>query len=489
MERAGYGVHATLRRRYRPLRGRHIWIICGRGNNGGDGLVVGRLLHDDGLHPRVLLACAPEEITGDAQLQLEPLRRRGMLLEVLGEDGLGMFAGLSRDDILIDALFGTGLRGPLSGFAARLVEAMNASRAVRVSIDIPSGLSADTGEVQGPAVFADRTVTMAARKRSFSLHPARLHVGAIEVVDIGIPDEVIAGVGPKVREIGQGDVRRCIRPFDGDAHKGTRGKLLIVGGSPGLTGAVCLTAVSALRSGAGLVRAAVPRGVNSIVETKLTEAMSFPVVETEIGTVSSEALEFLLGLQADWDAIAVGPGMGRHPSTDRLVRELYALWKKPIVIDADGLNALAASPDGLPPRKDGVTAVLTPHPGEMARLSRDSIAEIRRDPIGVATRFAAVAGAVVLLKGAPTTIVGPEGNVLLNPTGNPGLATGGSGDVLTGIIGALLAGGVDPIDAAACGAFLHGESADRLAGRTGERGVVPGAVAEGLAAIWSAWRL
>lgn len=487
MERAGYGVLSSLRRHYRPLRGRRIWIVCGKGNNGGDGLVVARLLHDEGRHPRVFLAARPEELGGDAALQLEPLRRRGITLELLdaaSASSLRHFASLGPRDIILDGLFGTGLRGPLAGFAAEIVGAMNASRATRVAIDIPSGLSADSGDVDGPAVRADRTVTMGALKRSFLFYPARAHVGVVDIVDIGIPPDVIAAVNPRLRIVGEEMVRAEIHPFPRSAHKGTRGKVLIAGGSPGLTGAVCLAATAAAHSGAGLVRAVVPRGLNAILEVKLTEPMTYPADETDAGTLAAGAAEFLLGLENAWDALALGPGMGRHPESDGIVTDIWRRWRKPLVVDADGLNALAAGSTIAGRPRAFAMAILTPHLGEMARLAGRSVDAVRADPVAAASRLAQDLGCVVLLKGAPTVVADPNEPVLVNVNGNPGLATGGSGDVLTGMIVALLGSGLAPAAAAATAAWLHAASADHLAASLGERGVSPSLLATGLGALW-----
>lgn len=257
-----------------------------------------------------------------------------------------------------------------------------------------------------------------------------------------------------------------------------------MGGSPGLTGAPCLAAWGAARTGAGLIRVGIPRSLNPILEAKLTEPMTFPLPETDAGTLGARAREFLLSLREGWDALVLGPGLGRHPETDRLVRDLYEGWKGPILVDADGLNALAseALPLADPMRP---TPVLTPHPGEMGRLAGLPLRQVIAEPIETARQFAQRHGVVVLLKGAPTVVAEPTGGVLVNPTGNPGLATGGAGDVLSGIIGALLSQGLDPWYAAGCGAYLHGASADILARESGERSFTPGQVAEGLASALS----
>jgi ADP-dependent NAD(P)H-hydrate dehydratase / NAD(P)H-hydrate epimerase len=487
MERAGRGIEREIRARYPHLNRRRIWIVCGRGNNGGDGLVLARLLHDAGLNPRVFLTDPAEEISGDAAVQVAPARRRGIPLEPITPAILSGFERLGCEDLLIDAILGTGFKGTLAGRKAEIVEAINRSPARVIAVDIPSGLSADSGETTGPAVRAQLTVTMGFPKVCFLFWPARACVGEWKVADIGIPEEIVASVRPVRTLLTTELVRRRIRPFEPTAHKGDRGKLLIVGGSPGLTGAPCLAAWGAGHAGAGLVRVGTPRSLNPILETKLTEAMTFPLAETDAGTVAARARDFILSLREGWDALVLGPGLGRHPETDRLVRELFEGWNGPLLIDADGLNALAVEelPLADPLRQ---VPVLTPHPGEMARLAGIPLWQVTADPIEAARRLAQRIGVVVLLKGAPTVISDPTGNVLVNPTGNPALATGGSGDVLSGIIGALLAQGLDPWWAAGCGAFLHGASADELTRRRSERSVSPRLVAEGLGTAWETIR-
>ena len=485
MERAGWGIYAEIRRRFDRVNRRRTWIVCGRGNNGGDGLVLARLLHDGGYNPRVMLTGPPEEISGDAGLQISPLVERGIPLEPIAPEGLTDLARLERGDLLIDAIFGTGFKGKLSGEMADAVSAINLSPATVIAIDIPSGLSADHGRVDGPAVRADLTIAIASPKRSFVFYPAREHVGEWCVVDIGIPAEAMAAVMPVVRLASPDDVSARFPSFPRSAHKGTRGKIVIAGGSPGLTGAPCLAALAAARSGAGLVRVAVARSLNPIIEAKLTEPMTFPLAETKAGTLSPRSAAFILSLASEWGCLVLGPGMGRHPETDRLVRRLYDSWSGPLVVDADGLNALARL--GIPPPSSGrPIRVLTPHPGEMARISGLAIGEILADPVVAARGFAMEQGVVLVLKGAPTTIASPDGQVIVSSTGNPGLATGGSGDVLSGMIGTFLAQGISPPWAAACAAYLHGLAADIASRKRTERAMTPGDVIESLGPAWAA---
>ncbi|MFB3907123.1 MAG: NAD(P)H-hydrate dehydratase [Candidatus Eisenbacteria bacterium] len=489
MERAGIGIVRALRRHYPRLARRRVWIVCGRGNNGGDGLVVARLLHDSGANPRVLLTDPVASIAGDAALQVPPLLARRVALEPLTPERLAAIERLEPGDLLLDAVLGTGFRGRLEGPKAEAIAAMNRSPARRIAVDIPSGLSADSGAVDGEAFRAERTITMAYPKRSFLFWPARSHVGLWDVADIGIPREAEEAAGCRVRLLAAGYLRGRIARFEPQAHKGTRGRVLIAGGSPGLTGAPSLAAIGALRAGAGLVRAGVPRSLNPILEAKLTEAMTFPLQETDTGTLASSNLLFLISLRDRWDALVLGPGLARHADTDALVVELLAGWLGPIVVDADGLNAIASA--GLDPLRpalraaDRVTPVFTPHPGEMERLTGASIPEILSDPIAAASRLAAEARVIVVLKTVPAIVASPDGRVLVNTSGNPGMATGGSGDVLSGILGALLAQGLSPFEAAACAVYAHGAAADFAVARAGERGALPGEVPDHLADVWN----
>ncbi|HEX9156452.1 MAG TPA: NAD(P)H-hydrate epimerase, partial [Syntrophales bacterium] len=397
MERAARGLRRAILKRYDDLNRRRICIICGRGNNGGDGLLLARLFHDDGYNPRVFLTDPVSRISGDAALQVLQLVDRGVPLESLSPELLPWIAALSDRDIIVDAIVGTGFRGILAGPNALAVEAIEASRARVIAVDIPSGLSADSPLVPGPAVHAELTVTMGLPKRAFLFWPARTYVGEWVCVDIGIPPEVVTAVHPVASLIDGPSVSRAVPPIPPYAHKGTRGKVLIVGGSPGLTGAPCMVAMSAGRAGAGLIRVCVPRSLNVIIEEKLTEEMSLPLPETETGHISGSALDLLLSLAEDWDVLVIGPGMGRSPDSDRLVREVYARWPGQLLVDADGLNALALQ--GIPGRDPPLPpAVLTPHPGEMSRLSAHSPEEIAADPIGLATSFSQRNGVVLVLK-------------------------------------------------------------------------------------------
>ncbi|MCC7144797.1 MAG: NAD(P)H-hydrate dehydratase [Candidatus Eisenbacteria bacterium] len=466
MEAAGTGLVRAIVRRYPGLARRRIVVVCGKGNNGGDGLVVARLLRMRGLWPRVLLSSSVEALSPEARVNAERARAVGLVLEP--GDPARSLDRLGPGDLLIDALLGTGVAGPARDASAAWIDAMNRSAATVYAVDIPSGLSADRGALLGPAVAAQATGCLAHAKAGAAFPPAQRLWGEVEVIDIGIPDAVTDAVGP-VAALATAAAMRVLLPRpDGATHKGDWGKLVLVGGSPGTIGAVVLAASAALRSGIGLLRVALPGSQGGALGAHLTEAMTIPLPEGEDGQPLARGAERILSGFGDWDALAVGPGLGRTPEAERLVLKLLGKWRAPMVIDADGLNALAAwGPDSWVPRAREVRAggepgglVLTPHLGEMSRLSGLAVEHLREDPIGQARAWAGRWGVTLLLKGAPTVIAGPDGQVTVNSTGNSGLATGGSGDVLTGMVGALLAQGLSGPAAGSLGAYLHGLAAD-----------------------------
>lgn len=468
MERAGRGILRSLLRRVKDLHRRRLVIVCGKGNNGGDGYVVARLLRDRGLWPEVIAVSPVEELEGDARVNAERARACGLRLRPPGDREQSLLASLGEGDLILDALLGTGLSGAARDPALAWIRAMNASEARVVAVDIPSGLSADSGVCPGEAVFAEWTVTMAWPKLGFLFPPAREHVGEIDCVDIGIPESVGAEVGAEAHLVEPADLAGVLPDPGPGSHKGDWGKVLIVGGSPGLTGALALAARASLRAGAGLVRVGLPQSLNPILEEKVTEAMTIPLPEGESGQLLRAAADPILSGYGDWSSLVLGPGLGRFPETERLVLALLGGWRGPLLIDADGLNALAAwGPDSWVPRAREVRAagrpgglVLTPHPGEMSRLTGRPVPQIRSNPVGEAREWAARWGVTLVLKGAPSVVASSAGEVFVNSTGNSGLATGGSGDVLSGVIGALLGQGLEGRDAAVLGCFLHGLAAD-----------------------------
>ncbi len=476
MERAGQAVVAAIGARWPPdtLRTQAaVLVICGAGNNGGDGFVIARLLHAQGVPCRILLMGHFERLTGDALTMHARATAAGVATDEI-EDELGWARArpfLDHAELVVDALFGTGVRVPLAGLAATIVADVN-TRATRVvAVDLPSGLSADTAEVGGPAVRADLTVTFAAPKWPLVLPPAHGLAGEVVIADIGIPRGVVDSLpGRHVEMLTMAEARQLMPPRAPDSHKGTYGRVLVVAGSVGKTGAAFLSAMSALRSGAGLVTVATPASCLPTVAAMGAEYMTMALDEAGDG-LALRAADQILGEQAD--VIALGPGLGRSPETGAVVRAVIAQARVPLVIDADGLWALrpGASPLRWP---QGVPVVITPHPGEMASLVGRSTADVQADRMGVATTYAEAQQVFVVLKGHRTLVAAPDARLAINTTGNPGMATAGAGDVLTGVIAAWLAQSGDAFTAARLGTFLHGLAGNLAADREGEVGLVAG---------------
>jgi len=473
MENAGRGaaeaiVELLAGRGKGGVRGARVAIVCGKGGNGGDGFVVARWLRRRGARVSVLLLAPPGEITGDAAGKLLELRRSGVRPEQV-EDDARLGERLAGADLIVDAILGTGARGAPTPLVARAIERINASGRPVVALDIPSGLPADGESPAGPAIRATMTVTFAGWKRGLAMGPGVDLAGRVRVASIGVPeDEVAREITTFLLE--RDDVARHFPPRPRDAHKGSYGRLLIVAGSLGKTGAAVLAARAAMRSGAGLVTVATPASQQPVVAGLILEAMSEPLPETTARTLSLKAKEVVLELAAERDAVALGPGVGLDEETLRAARELARDLPASLVIDADGLTALAGHLPIL--REARGPRCLTPHPGEMARMLGVPVAEVQRDRIGTAREFAVAHRVHVVLKGAASVIASPDGRVLLNPTGNPGMASGGTGDVLTGMVGAFLARGMAAGDALAAAVYLHGSASDVAASRTGQESLV-----------------
>ncbi|PYN97496.1 MAG: bifunctional ADP-dependent NAD(P)H-hydrate dehydratase/NAD(P)H-hydrate epimerase [Candidatus Rokuibacteriota bacterium] len=469
MENAGQGAAREIARLLpRGGRGARVVIVCGKGGNGGDGFVVARRLKQSGARVAVWLTTRSEDIGGDAGAKLTALRRTG-LRPVVVEDEHHLAQALGDADLVVDALLGTGARGAPSGVTAGVIEVINASGRRVVSLDIPSGLPADGGPPAGSAVNAEVTTTFAGLKRGLVTGAGLDWAGRAVVVGIGVPDaEVRRGVSTFLLE--QADVARHLPPRRHSAHKGTYGRLLIVAGSLGKTGAAALAARAAMRSGAGLVTVATATSQQPIVAALVLEAMTEPLPETSARSISLKARDLLDALAETRDAVAAGPGLGLDDDTQALAREFAHDLRRPLVLDADALTALAGHLDAL--RGAAAPRCLTPHPGELARMLGQSLADVERDRIETARSFATAHGVHLVLKGAGTVIAEPNGDVYVNPTGNPGMASGGTGDVLTGIVGALLARGLEPGAAVQTGVYLHGAAGDVAAGRVGEEALI-----------------
>jgi NAD(P)H-hydrate epimerase len=474
MENAARGASKVFLSHFAPPLNSHVLILCGRGNNGGDGYVMARVLSEAGLKVTVLVLAEFNKIAGDALVNLEILRHMGLeVQEVPSEEQWKKQRRHLKDcEFIIDGLLGTGLNSPVRGFYARVIDEVNRANKPVTAIDIPSGLNADTGQVMGVAVQAALTITFGFPKIGQLVFPGAGLVGRLVRIDIGIPDAVAERIPCRYRSIEAKDFHDLFASVKPDIHKGNRGHLLVLAGSTGKTGAATLTSLGALRAGAGLVTLGIPKSLNPILENKLTEAMTCPLPETAESSLSLEGEKEIFKLMDGKTAVAIGPGLSTQAETSLLVRRIVARCPLPMVIDADGLNALSSDPDSL--TKCRGRAILTPHPGEMARLAGISNPEVQANRIGTAEAFARKVGCCLVLKGARTVIAEPEGLVHINPTGNPALSSGGSGDVLTGLIGGFLARGWPPARAAAAGVYLHGLAADRLSEDMGHSGILAG---------------
>lgn len=483
MERAG-GAVARVAVELAAPGGRFV-VVCGGGNNGGDGYVAARLLRAEGRDARVLAVVAAERLSPDAGAVREQAERAGVPID---EGVLALSAG--GGDVVVDALLGTGLSRAPEGVHAEAIALMEAARrtgARVLAVDVPSGLSADTGRPLGPCVRADRTVTFAYAKRGLVLHPGAALAGEVTVEDIGIPPEAAARVPVECELLTEAEAALLVPPLPLEAHKGDAGRLLVVAGSPGKTGAAHLALTGALRGGAGLVTLAARAEVLPLALAGRPEAMSLALAGG--GPLGRADLEALSAAAEGADALAIGPGIPRGPETAELLVALLERARRPALLDADALNALAEAPGALETLAGGgVPLVLTPHPGEMARLCGTSIGEIQSDRIGVAAARARAWRATVVLKGARTVVAAPDAPPAIIPTGNPGLATGGTGDVLAGLCGALLAGGLAPGAAARAAAWVHGRAGDLAARRAGQRGLVAGDLGEAIGEVWAEWR-
>lgn len=455
--------------------GASVVVVCGSGNNGGDGLVVARHLHVLGVPVRAALLGDAKRLRGDAAANWK--RARDAAIQIDGPRWRAPSCG-----VLVDAIFGTGLTRGVEGASASAIRRINRARGSRVpvlAVDLPSGLCSDTGQVQGVAVEADVTVTIGLPKLGLALEPGRSLAGRVVVARIGMADEAPdVEIPAELWTRAAAGAALPARPAAG--HKGTFGHALLVAGSEGKTGAAALACEGAARAGAGLVTLACPAGLNDVLEVKCTEAMTAPVADTSERAFAASAQQALAALARERDAVGLGPGIGQSAETAKLVRAWVPALDRPLALDADALNLLAGERERIAARR--APTVLTPHPGEASRLLGVATGEINRDRPGAARRLARETGAVVLLKGAATAVADPAGRLAVNPTGGPALASGGTGDVLLGLVTGLLAQGLPAFEAAALAAFLHGAAADRIACRTGPSGLMAGDLARELAA-------
>jgi hydroxyethylthiazole kinase-like uncharacterized protein yjeF len=484
MENAGRGVAELVLARAAARRraGDNVAIVCGSGANGGDGFVAARHLAQRGVDVRVFLCAPRSRLEGDAAIALGALERvRAVSIEdgSAWADELTWRSGFEGASVIVDAIFGIGLRDDVEGVPRAAIAAMNQSRAYKIAVDIPSGLDADTGRVHGVAFEADLTATMGARKLGLALD-ATAPVGVVEIVDLGVPLSAPPDAGPLCHWT-DGPTLRADLPVKGaTAHKGKAGHLLIVAGSAGKTGAALLAGRAALRAGVGLVTLASTAAGQTALDTKVVEIMTARYTDGEDADPRTSA-GALAALAVRMNAVAIGPGIPTGPSMRGVVRELASRLAVPMVIDADGLNLIGSDivrvlSIAQAPR------VLTPHPGEMSRLMSRPVEEIQANRVGAARQVAERTNAIVVLKGARTLVAAPDGTVFINPTACGALATAGSGDVLTGLIGAFLAQGVEPLAAARAAVFIHGAAGEAVAERMGS-GLAAGDLPDAIATV------
>ena len=483
MENAGAAIAEFLRERFAGLMRRKIVVLCGKGNNGGDGLVVARLLKESGCSPEVILFSNPGAVEGDAGVNLKRWQQGLGELRVVTSDAEWESARTVLDDadLIVDALLGTGLRGPVEGLLGAVISDVNAARARSggkgarasvVAVDIPSGLASDAQDNEGPVVTADFTVTLTAPKLGQLVSPRASNCGVLVVRNIGTPPELLeSDPHLKLHWLEPGEFRALPLARDPASNKGTYGHALIVAGSLGKSGAAVLAARGALRSGAGLVTVATPLDVLPMVAAGMPEMMTAPLAATEAGTASLRNLDYdrFPEILRGKSVLAIGPGLSMETETQQFIRAVVAETDLPVILDADGLNAYAGMADHLNQRK-APAMVLTPHPGEMARLLGVTAKDVQARRLDVALEAAVRWHAHVILKGFHTILATPSGHAYINTTGNPGMATGGTGDVLTGILAGLTAqfGIEDWARVLGLGVYLHGLAGDIAASRVGQ---------------------
>jgi NAD(P)H-hydrate epimerase len=466
MEGAAKAVLRVLDEEYGPLKGKSVVLLCGKGNNGGDGLALARLLKGKKARPIALLTSKPSALGKEAARQWAKAGKAKVPRWLWVDERARALDLLRKCDLVVDALFGTGLGRAVEGVERDAIEAVNALGKRVVAIDLPSGLSADDGRVMGKAIRAERTVTFALPKMAFFTPVGAAYCGRWSVEEIGFPPALLKDPSFS-RETIEADAVRAALPVYGPAtHKGTRGRVLIVAGSTGLTGAAALAAWGAQRIGAGLVTVACPKSLNPILEVKLTEPMTAPVPEAAGGFFSSKSVGPILSLMAKAGAMVLGPGIGRHPQTARMVRELLLRATVPMVVDADALFLCGGMREVF--RSARAPILVTPHPGEAAQMLKTSISEVESHRAAVAEQIAREYNVTVVLKGPWTLVAHPQKGLRVNRTGTRALGTAGTGDVLSGALGGLLAQGMSPWEAAAAGVYLHG-----LAGRAAEERLGP----------------
>lgn len=462
MENAGLAAASLIHENIPDLLEKKVVIVCGKGNNGGDGFVIARHLCIDGVQVDIILLGKRQQLKSDARINADIAFKMGIPIHEITEKNLSAQNHLFRHcHIIVDALFGTGLSKPAGGLYEKIIKKINASRKYVVAVDIPSGVDSDSGHLIGPHIKANVTAALALLKRSHLLFPAAESMGEIQMLDISIPHEAIEKQDIPVGWLELEDIQTLLPKRPTNTHKGDYGHTLVVAGSKGKGGAAGLTGLAALRAGAGLVTLAVPESCHQALEFNPLETMTVALPETKSGCISTKAIDTIMENLKGKSALAIGPGLSTDKETIQLLETLLPQVECPLVIDADGINALGKSGKLLDQIQ--TETVLTPHPKEMSRLSGWKVQDILNQRIERAGEFAHEYELTLLLKGARTLVAFADGTVLINPTGNPGMATAGSGDVLTGLIAGLVSQGLSAPSATAAGAFIHGMAGDLYA--------------------------
>jgi len=480
MENAGRGATRFLLEQFPEIENSTVGVIAGRGNNGGDGFVMARCLKQKGIPVRVYLLAEADRVRGDALANLKFLKPLGVpVVEIPDEASFSKFnSEMQGVDLWIDAILGTGLKSDVKGYFRTVIGYINSLDKPVFAVDLPSGLNSDTGQPCGACIRAAATATFAFAKTGHVVYPGADYTGKLNIVDIGIPPHITAAVGPGHFLITAQLIRTYLIPRAAQAHKGTTGHLLVVAGSTGKTGAASMTSMAALRTGAGLVTLGVAESLNAALEGRMQEAMTVALPESGSGILGESAFSAIQKELPGKRCLAIGPGLGQAAATKKLVRRLIRQSAIPVVVDADGLNHLAGEVQDLAEAKAPV--ILTPHPGEMARLLDTKAASVQQNRIDCAREFSTRYHVHVVLKGAATIIAHPDGRVYINATGNPGMASGGMGDVLTGVIAGLIVQGLAPEAACHAGVYLHGAAADSLADNMGPYGYLAGDVMQAI---------
>jgi NAD(P)H-hydrate epimerase len=482
MEKAGKGSAEVAKKiLVNDCKDKKVLIFCGRGNNGGDGFVVGRYLSQWGAEVKLFLLGKKKDVKGDAKTNMKKAQDMGLLIKELSQKK--ELPKNPNSHLMIDAIFGTGFQGKAEGLYAHAIEFINKSNSPVLSIDVPSGLNADTGDAEGVCVKANHTATMALPKIGHFFYPGRGYSGEVSVIDIGVPKKIINKEKLNLNLITREEVKVLLPQRPGDVYKGTCGRVVLIAGSTGMTGAAALASTSTLRAGAGMAILGLPKSLNDIMEIKLTEVMTKPLPDVrKKGALALRGLGEIVQLFQWADCLALGPGLGQHFETIELTRRILKRTTLPTLVDADGLNAIAKDSSIL--KEIDLPLILTPHIGEISRLINVPAEEIAKDRIKYASDSAKEFNCVLVFKGAPTIVAEPKGQVYVNSAGNAGMATAGSGDVLTGIIIGLAAQMLDDrrgrkieqimLDAANCGVYIHSLAGDLARDEKGEMGMIAG---------------